>query len=182
MPLSEEELRLLEQMERALAAEDPKFASTLEGRSLHRAVRTRLILAVLAFPAGIAALMVGAANRLIWLSALGFIIMVAAAVFGLSAWRGRHLAGHADGGGHSSQAGPDESAGSVGHPSQHSAPKSIAGFELLQGGRAKGRAGKAPWRRRPRRQEARRQGRSQGSFMERVEQRWQRRRDQGGQF
>ena len=31
MPLSEEELRLLEQMERALVAEDPKLASTLQG-------------------------------------------------------------------------------------------------------------------------------------------------------
>jgi hypothetical protein len=29
VPLSEEELRLLEQMERALVEEDPKFASTL---------------------------------------------------------------------------------------------------------------------------------------------------------
>lgn len=32
MPLSENEQRLLEQMERALAAEDPKFASALRGR------------------------------------------------------------------------------------------------------------------------------------------------------
>ena len=31
MPLSEEEQRLLEQMEEALAAEDPKFASALRG-------------------------------------------------------------------------------------------------------------------------------------------------------
>ena len=34
MPLSEEELRLLEQMERALVEEDPKFASTLRGTTL----------------------------------------------------------------------------------------------------------------------------------------------------
>jgi len=32
MPLSENEQRLLEQMEKALAAEDPKFASALRGR------------------------------------------------------------------------------------------------------------------------------------------------------
>ena len=36
MPLSEEELRLLEQMERALVEEDPKFASTLRGTSLRQ--------------------------------------------------------------------------------------------------------------------------------------------------
>ena len=34
MPLSEEELRLLEQMERALVEEDPKFASTLRGTAM----------------------------------------------------------------------------------------------------------------------------------------------------
>ncbi|MEI2821672.1 MAG: DUF3040 domain-containing protein [Marmoricola sp.] len=33
MPLSEEEMRLLQQMERALAAEDPKFASALRSPS-----------------------------------------------------------------------------------------------------------------------------------------------------
>ena len=32
MPLSENEQRLLQQMEKALAAEDPKFASALRGR------------------------------------------------------------------------------------------------------------------------------------------------------
>ena len=34
MPLSEHEQRLLEQMERALYAEDPKFASALRGHVL----------------------------------------------------------------------------------------------------------------------------------------------------
>ena len=41
MPLSEEELRLLEQMERALVEEDPKLASTLRGTSLRRSARRR---------------------------------------------------------------------------------------------------------------------------------------------
>ena len=41
MPLSEEELRLLEQMERALQEEDPKFASALRGNSLRRAAQRR---------------------------------------------------------------------------------------------------------------------------------------------
>ena len=39
MPLSEEELRLLEQMERALIEEDQKFASTLRGTTLRNAAR-----------------------------------------------------------------------------------------------------------------------------------------------
>ncbi|MFL6167108.1 MAG: DUF3040 domain-containing protein, partial [Ornithinibacter sp.] len=33
MPLSEHEQKMLEQMEQALAAEDPKFASQMQGRS-----------------------------------------------------------------------------------------------------------------------------------------------------
>ena len=45
VPLSEEELRLLEQMERALVEEDPKFASTLRGTSLRSMARRRAILA-----------------------------------------------------------------------------------------------------------------------------------------
>ena len=45
MPLSEEELRLLEQMERALVEEDPKLASTLRGTSLRRSARRRAIVA-----------------------------------------------------------------------------------------------------------------------------------------
>ena len=43
MPLSEEELRLLEQMERALVEEDPKFASTLRGTTFARATPHRAI-------------------------------------------------------------------------------------------------------------------------------------------
>ena len=49
MPLSEEELRLLEQMERALVQEDPKFASTLRGTTLQRTVRRRAVVAGLCF-------------------------------------------------------------------------------------------------------------------------------------
>ena len=45
VPLSEEELRLLEQMERALVEEDPKFASTLRGTSLRSIARRRAIVA-----------------------------------------------------------------------------------------------------------------------------------------
>ena len=45
MPLSEEELRLLEQMERALVEEDPKFASTLRGTTLRQSARRKAILA-----------------------------------------------------------------------------------------------------------------------------------------
>ena len=60
MPLSEEELRLLEQMEQALAQEDPKFVSTLRGSSLERVARMRTIVAGVVFVLGIGMLMGGA--------------------------------------------------------------------------------------------------------------------------
>ena len=44
MPLSEHEQRLLEQMERALYAEDPKFASALRGSDLRGRYRRRALL------------------------------------------------------------------------------------------------------------------------------------------
>lgn len=89
MPLSEEELRLLEQMERALSAEDPKFASTLRGNSFRRATRQRAIVAGLVFLGGIALLMAGAVTEVIPVSVLGFVVMLASATFGLSALAAR---------------------------------------------------------------------------------------------
>ena len=53
VPLSEEELRLLEQMERALVAEDPKLASTLRGTTLRATARRRALLAGCVFLVGV---------------------------------------------------------------------------------------------------------------------------------
>ena len=64
MPLSEEELRLLEQMERALVEEDPKFASTLRGTSLRSSARRRAIAAAVCFVLGVGVLMAGAVSTL----------------------------------------------------------------------------------------------------------------------
>ena len=79
MPLSEEELRLLEQMEQALAQEDPKFVSSM-----------RTIAAAVVFVIGVVMLMGGAVAQKIWLGVLGFVVMVGSATIGLAAWRGRH--------------------------------------------------------------------------------------------
>lgn len=59
MPLSEHEQRMLEQMERALYAEDPKFATALEGSGLRTYTRRRVYQAVAGFLVGIALLMAG---------------------------------------------------------------------------------------------------------------------------
>lgn len=89
MPLSEEELRLLEQMERALVQEDPKFVSTLRGTTLRRTVRRRMLLAAAGFLAGVAILMTGAIMRITVLGIAGFVVMLGMAAIGLTAWRGR---------------------------------------------------------------------------------------------
>jgi Na+-translocating ferredoxin:NAD+ oxidoreductase RnfD subunit len=89
MPLSEEELRLLEQMERALTEEDPKFASTLRGSSFRRAARQRALLAGVGFIGGIALLMTGAVTEMIPVAVLGFVVMLATATYALSALRAR---------------------------------------------------------------------------------------------
>lgn len=91
MPLSEEELRLLEQMERALSAEDPKFASTLRGHSLKRAAQRRAALAGAGFVVGVALLMAGVIISQPVLGIAGFLVMLAAAFVGLTAMRGRPL-------------------------------------------------------------------------------------------
>ena len=56
VPLSEHEQRLLEQMERALYAEDPKFVSSLRGTDLRSHHRRRAVQSAVGFVLGIAAL------------------------------------------------------------------------------------------------------------------------------
>ncbi|MFC5728426.1 MULTISPECIES: DUF3040 domain-containing protein [Nocardioides] len=89
MPLSEEELRLLEQMERALSEEDPKFASTLRGTTLRQAARRRAVLAGLVFAVGVAVMMTGAVSSYWPVGVAGFVIMLASATILLSALRGQ---------------------------------------------------------------------------------------------
>lgn len=77
MPLSEHEQRLLEQMERALYAEDPKFASSLRSSGPRPGIRRSAATGVLVALAGVAALVAGAATSLVPLGVLGFVLMVA---------------------------------------------------------------------------------------------------------
>jgi CHASE2 domain-containing sensor protein len=122
---------MLEQMERALYAEDPKFASALEGSGLRTYTRRRVYQAVAGFLVGIALLMAGMVAQQIWVSVVGFLVMLGCAVLAVTGWR--------------------------------KAPK--------PGEQPAGAAGSAG---------GRRQARQRRSMMERIEQRWQRRRDEQG--
>ncbi|MFJ4919263.1 DUF3040 domain-containing protein [Streptomyces sp. NPDC088725] len=87
MPLSEHEQRMLEQMERALYAEDPKFATALEGSGLRTYTRRRVYQAVVGFLVGIALLMSGMVAQQIWISVVGFLVMLGCAVLAVTGWR-----------------------------------------------------------------------------------------------
>jgi hypothetical protein len=84
--LSDEEQRLLDQMEAALAAEDPKLVNALRGTGMRRVHRRRAALAGVGFFAGLALLVVGMSTEL-FLSVLGFVLMVAAAVTAIYSWQ-----------------------------------------------------------------------------------------------
>lgn len=79
MPLSEHEQRMLDEIERALYHDDPKFATSVD---VSRIRRRRPILAAAAFVAGLVLLVVGviATQSVLTLgvivSVLGFLVMV----------------------------------------------------------------------------------------------------------
>ncbi|SDM91276.1 DUF3040 domain-containing protein [Allokutzneria albata] len=91
MPLSEHEQRLLDQIERALYAEDPKFASTVRGSRLRRPSRRRRLQGVAILIIGLLLLVVGVAlpeprvAQIPVLSVVGFLLMFSGAMWALSA-------------------------------------------------------------------------------------------------
>ena len=79
MPLSEHEQRLLEQMEKALYAEDPKFATSLRSTG-GAASRSRAALGVLGILVGLGVVLAGMALPMAALGVVGFVVMLAGAV------------------------------------------------------------------------------------------------------
>lgn len=133
MPLSENEQRLLEQMERALYAEDPKFASAMRGAARRAGAGRRLLLGAGAIVVGLVLLVVGMVQQpgvlAVMFGVLGFVFMLAGTAYAVSDKRRRGPSG-------------------------------------VVGASGKVRPAGGTTRRR------------QGSFMQRLEERWDRRRDQ----
>src|ERR1700709_773945 len=90
MPLSEHEQRLLEQIERALYAEDPKFASTVRGGRLRKPTRRRRLQGVVLFVLGLVLLVLGIAVHALYIgqfpvvSVVGFLVMLGGAVLAVT--------------------------------------------------------------------------------------------------
>lgn len=80
MPLSDNEQRLLEQMERALYAEDPKFASAMRGKGRRPGAGRRLLLGGGGVLLGLILLVVGVIQQSILIGVLGFVLMLAGAL------------------------------------------------------------------------------------------------------
>jgi Flp pilus assembly protein TadB len=92
VPLSEHEQRLLDQIEQALYADDPKFASIYQGNDVRSHYRRRVVRAVIGLVIGIGVLLAGVVIPLIPLGVAGFIIMVVAVSFGVASWQ--RMTGH----------------------------------------------------------------------------------------
>ena len=103
MPLSEHEQRLLEQIEQALYAEDPKFASAVRSARARSRTRRWVALSILGVIAGLATVLVGLFFKVIALGVVGFVLIVAACAYAAAMLRNRPAApGPRSGGGESS--------------------------------------------------------------------------------
>jgi len=133
VPLSNEEARMLQQLEQSLTAEDPEFASTLSGSKGLARNRRIAVLAGMGFVLGLVLLFAGAVLATTWLGIFGFLTMLGSGYAFATAWR-RGIAGE-------------------GEPatSSNSGPR---------GGASRGKAS--------------------GSFVDRMEERWQRRQNDDG--
>ncbi len=87
VPLSEHEERLLDQIERALEAEDPKFAHTVRSSDPRVHYKRRVVKAGLGFLLGVALLLAGVVSKYIWIGVAGFLVMLATAMWALTSWR-----------------------------------------------------------------------------------------------
>ena len=125
MPLSDREQQLLEQMERALIEEDPRFATSMRGGPGQARNRRRLAIGI----GGV--LLLGVTTKLVVVGAIGFALMVAAVVYAVTERRT-----------------PLKAVPTSGQP-QRPAPR------------------------------ARKKSSGTGTFMSRLEQRWEQRRDEG---
>ena len=135
MPLSEHEQRVLEQLEQAMEAEDPKFATAMRGRSAKARQRRRILFGAIGVVAGLVLVVLGVANGVVVLAVVGFVLMLAAGALALTPPRRPHP-----------RQGPLGAVGADGR---------------TQPRRPRGRAPRS------------------GTFLQRMEQRWDRRRDQG---
>ncbi|MDT4917126.1 MAG: hypothetical protein QOH89_1826 [Pseudonocardiales bacterium] len=89
VPLSDHEQKLLDEIEQALYAEDPKFAASVRSARTRSRTRRFAALCVLGVVAGLALVLVGLVTNLVAISVVGFVLVVAACGFAVQVVRGR---------------------------------------------------------------------------------------------
>ena len=123
MPLSEHEQRLLDQIERALYQEDPKFASTVRQTDLRTHMKRRLVKAALVLALGFGLLLTGAVLPNYVVGIVGFLVMVGALLLAMTAWKRMGQGASASG----PEVDPRRPA-TAGRPQRPSRPKSSGGI------------------------------------------------------
>lgn len=145
MALSERERQMLEEMEEAIRAEDPRFASQMNGVRGSGGDRRRMALGIVGALAGLGLVLLGI-NTSIWVGVAGFALIVASVALALTPGRSGDGAGLG-------VVGSDGSVRSARTPRSKGASRP-----------GKGRSPRS---------------KHQGSFMQRMEARWEERRQQG---
>ena len=143
MALSEREQQMLDEMEQALYAEDPRFATSMKGGRATTEQRRRRIIGGIGAAVGLGLVILGVSTYM-WVGVAGFAVIVASLALALAPPREPGLQVVSEDG---SLVPPKPGAGRTGKPLQAR------------------RAPKSP--------------RPSGSFMERLERRWDDRRRQG---
>src|SRR6202046_3474723 len=91
VPLSEHEQRQLEQIEQALYADYPRFASAVRASDPRVHYKRRVIEAALGFLLGVGMLVAGVVTKFIWIGVAGFVVMLVCSMWALSSYR--HMTG-----------------------------------------------------------------------------------------
>jgi hypothetical protein len=95
VPLSEHEQRQLEQIEKALYADYPRFANAVRASDPRVHYKRRVVEAALGFLLGVGMLLAGVVTKYIWIGVAGFVVMLACSMWALTSYR--HMTGVASG-------------------------------------------------------------------------------------
>ena len=87
MPLSEYEQRQLEQIERALRADDPRLADAVHAADPRVHYKRRVIAAALGFVAGVGLLLAGVVINFIVIAVAGFVVMLACSQWAVTSYQ-----------------------------------------------------------------------------------------------
>jgi Flp pilus assembly protein TadB len=93
VPLSDHEQRLLDQIEQAIYAEDPKFASAVRSARSRSRIRRSVVLCVFGVLVGLGLVLVGLIANVIVLSVVGFVLVVGACGMAVQVFRNKTASG-----------------------------------------------------------------------------------------